>query len=50
MISIIMPYYNKIEYVENSINSVLEQTFENFELIIIYDDALKKDLDFIETS
>ena len=44
-----MPYYNKIEYVENSINSVLEQTFENFELIIIYDDELKKDLDFIET-
>ena len=48
MISVIMPYYKKVDYVEKSISSVLQQTFKNFEFIIIYDDESKVDLEFIK--
>lgn len=37
IVSIIMPNYNTAEYVENSIWSVLNQTYENLELIIVDD-------------
>lgn len=36
-ISIIMPVYNAKEYVSHAIKSVLDQTFDDFELIIIDD-------------
>lgn len=36
-ISIIMPVYNKEKYLDESIESILNQTYENFELIIIND-------------
>ncbi|MDA8569716.1 glycosyltransferase family 2 protein, partial [Candidatus Pelagibacter bacterium] len=38
LISIIMPYYRKIDTVNRSIKSVVNQTYKKFELIIIYDD------------
>ena len=34
----IMPYYKKSATIEQTINSILSQTYTNFELIIIYDD------------
>lgn len=37
LVSIIMPVYNAKDYVGNTIKSILNQTFENFELIIIDD-------------
>lgn len=36
-VSIIMPVYNKEKYLEKSIKSILNQTYKNFELIIIND-------------
>ena len=35
-ISVIMPAYNAEKYIAESIESVLNQTFSNFELIILY--------------
>ena len=37
MISVIMPVYNVEKYLSQSINSVLNQTYENFELILVDD-------------
>ena len=48
LISIIIPYYKKKRYIELSINSALEQTYKNFEIIIIYDDLNKEDLNLLK--
>ena len=52
-VSIILPYYRKINYVKKTINSILCQSFKDFEIILIYDDEdlhdyIKSPL-FIET-
>ena len=38
LISIVMPAFNAGKYIRESINSVLDQSFDNWELIIV-DDA-----------
>ena len=47
LVSVIIPYYKKKSSILYSVNSVLNQTYTNFEIIIIYDDEDKSDLDFI---
>ena len=47
LISVIMPYYKKKDFFLESIQSVLSQTYQNFEIIIIYDDPNIIDLKFI---
>ena len=48
LISVIIPYFKKKEYIAATLKSVLSQTYKNLEIIIIYDDKEKKDLKFIE--
>ena len=48
LVSIVIPYYKKKEYVKKSINSVLNQTYKKFEIIIIYDDEELTDLDYLK--
>ena len=43
LISIIMPYYRKINSVNRTIKSVIKQTYKKFELIIVYDDETAED-------
>ena len=36
-VSIVMPVYNAEKYLKNAVKSILDQTFQNFEFIIIND-------------
>ena len=47
LVSIIIPYYKKKEFINNTITSIINQTYKNFEIIIIYDDEDTSDLKFI---
>ena len=49
LISVIIPFYNDIEYIEQSVTSVLNQTFTNYEILIIDDGSTdKKSLEKLE--
>ena len=48
LVSVIIPYYKKKEYIISSVNSVLNQTYKNLEIIIIYDDLNKEDLNLLK--
>lgn len=39
MVSVIMPVYNAVEYVGHTIQSILDQSYTNFELILVDDGA-----------
>ena len=48
MISVIMPIYNGERYVEESIGSVLKQSYGDFELILVNDGSTDKSLEICE--
>jgi len=48
-ISVIMSAYNSSEHLEKSITSILEQTFDDFEFIIIDDASTDNSLEIIES-
>ena len=48
LISIIIPFYKKKPFFSKTIKSVLNQSYKNFEIILIYDDISKHDLKFVK--
>ena len=47
LISVIIPYYKKKQFIDASIKSVINQTYSNLEIILIYDDNDKSDLKYL---
>lgn len=48
-VSVLLSVYNSENYIRESIDSILTQTFENFELIIINDGSTDSSLDIIKS-
>ena len=48
LVSVIIPYFKKKEYIKRTIDSVLNQTFKDFEILIIYDDVDIDDYNFLK--
>ena len=48
LVSVVIPYHKKKIYFKKTINSILNQSYKKFEIILIYDDDDFKELDFLE--
>ena len=48
LISVIIPYYKKKDFIELTLNSVINQSYKKLEIIIVYDDTDKEDLTFLK--
>jgi len=48
LISVIIPYYKKRNYILNTLKSLINQSFKNFEIIIIYDDSNLEDFKYLK--
>ena len=48
LVSVIIPYYKKKNFIKEAVLSILKQTYKYFEIIIIYDDSSLDDLLFIK--
>tara|TARA_B100001079_G_C16299377_1_gene464728 strand:- start:198 stop:932 length:735 start_codon:yes stop_codon:yes gene_type:complete len=48
LISIILPYYRKRQFIKKTIFSVINQTYKKIELLIIFDDENKDDLKYLK--
>ena len=48
LVSIIIPYFKKKKYFNNTIKSILNQSYSNYEILIVYDDpGNKEELDYL---
>ena len=49
LFSVVIPLYNKENYISETINSVLKQSVQDFELIVINDGSTDKSLDIVKS-
>ena len=47
LVSIIITYFKKKKYVSKTLNSIFSQFYKNYEIVFVYDDSNKADLNFI---
>ena len=44
LVSIIIPYYQKLNWIDQTLKSIYDQTYKNYEILIVYDDTSKDEL------
>ena len=49
IISVLLPVYNEEKYIKKSIESILAQTFVDFEIIVIDDGTLEKTMEVVQS-
>ena len=49
LVSIIITYFKKREYILETLKSIYNQTYQNFELILVYDEENKRDMNFVRS-
>ena len=47
-ITVIVPYHKKKFFFQETINSIIKQSYKNYELVVVYDDEDKSDLEHIK--
>ena len=47
-VSVIVTFYKKSAYIKETLNSILNQTYKNYELIFVYDDEDRNDLLYVK--
>ncbi len=47
-VSIIIPYFRKKFFFQKTIRSIINQSFKEYEIILIYDDQDLQELDFVK--
>ena len=48
LVSVIIPYYKKRNFIKETVVSVINQSYDYFEILIIYDDINLNDLEFLQ--
>ena len=48
LVSVIIPYHKKRNFIKETIVSVINQSYDNLEVLIIYDDTNLNDLEFLQ--
>ena len=48
LVSVIIPYYRKRNFVKETLTSVVNQDYDNLEVLIIYDDTNLNDFEFLQ--
>ena len=48
LVSVIIPYYKKRNFIKETIVSVINQSYNNLEILIIYDDTNFNDFEFLK--
>ena len=49
LISIIISYYKKKKFIKKTLNSILNQTYKNYELIFVFDEENISDIKYIKS-
>ena len=48
LITVIIPYFKKKNYIKEAVLSAINQSYQNLEIIIVYDDENQNDLEYIK--
>ena len=49
LISVVITYFKKKKFIKKTLDSIFNQSYQNFELVFVFDDEDKKDLNFIKS-